>query len=425
MDCDGDETSIITGINEAGSPNEWDGTRDNPSMPLPTNIRYTWITSDILLDDGDGVVSLGRQWLFDGNTPVPSDGVAYRLTDTTLTDYSHLNVNSDPDVVIRGLDEGDYPLFAFEVPFDNLMGGLVQRRSNNVPEGSSNTDPDWFKVDIPLNTAGDINIAFNPHPAKSGQIDFFSTTPGNYEQMSINGNHSVSFNSGAPTIVLTIPDTDYTPGGTHYFRIIHENIGTTDWHIQYDFELTNASPLPVEFSSFSGKKVNDGVELNWTTQSEFNSHVFEVMRSYDGVDFEKIGFVEAAGFSNTERRYDFLDENPLVGNNYYRLKEIDHDGKINYSNIILIYFEEDRIQMLKAFPNPANEEITIDFFSFSKKETYINVYNMVGQLVQTEKMNCEQGNNSKSIDLSRLDRAVYILEIQQGKLREKIRMVKQ
>lgn len=68
VDCDGDETSTTVGINEAGSPNEWDGTRDNPAMPLPTNLRYTWITSDILLNFGDGIVDWDRQWLFSGNS---------------------------------------------------------------------------------------------------------------------------------------------------------------------------------------------------------------------------------------------------------------------------------------------------------------------------------------------------------------------
>ena len=425
VDCDGDETSIIVGVNEAGSPDEWDGTKDNPNMPLPSNVRYHWITSDILLDSGDGVVAWDRQWLFNGNTPEPSDGVAHRLTDTTLTDYSHLNVNSDANVVVRGLDEGDYPLFAFKIQLDNLMGGLVQVRSADAPEGSNNTDPDWFMVDIPAGSVDDLKITFNPHPSLSGQIDFFNTMPGDYEEMTVDGDHQVLFSAGDPTIVITVPSTDYVAGGTHYFRVIHDNVGFTDWQMHYDFELTIDAPLPVEFSSFTGRKVEEVVELNWVTHTEYNSRVFEVMRSFNGFEFETIGTVDAAGYSGRELHYNFEDKNPFAGNNYYRLKEIDFDGKVNYSNIVILYFEQDMIEVHKVFPNPTKDFINIDYFAFSNKPISFTIYNMVGQMVYSEQAEAEQGNNSNKIDVGRLSKGVYILEVRQGRSREQIRIARQ
>jgi pimeloyl-ACP methyl ester carboxylesterase len=425
VDCDGDESSTIVGINEAGSPDEWDGTKDNPSMPLPTNLRYTWLTNDILLDDGDGVVAWDRQWLYTGNTPEPSDGTAFRLTDTILADYSHLNANSDANVVIRGLDEGDYPLFAWKVQMDNLMGGIVQVRSNNAPEGSPFTDPDWFMVDIPVEVSGDLNITFNPHPLLSGQIDYFKNSPADYEEMTANGDYQNVFDTGSPTIVLTIPQIDYTPGSTYYFRIIHDNIGYANWVIHYDFELTIDAPLPVEFVDFSGKKGDTQVELNWATSSEYNSDRFEIMRAFNGVDFEIIGEVDAAGMSDRELQYSFIDSSPLAGNNYYRLRQIDTNGKVYYSNIVILYFEQEVLEVYKVFPNPTRNIVNIDYFTYSDKTTFFNIYNMVGQLIKSDRFDVNQGNNSTRINISDLTNGVYLLEIRQGKIRKQLRIVKQ
>ncbi len=424
IDADGDENSIIVGINEAGSPDEWDGTKDNPSMPLPNNIRYTWITSDTPLNSGDGVVSWERQWLFNGSTPEPSDAVAFRLTDTLLTDYSHLNVNTDPNVIIRGLDEGDYPSFAWKVSLDNLMGGIVQVRSEDVPEGDNHSDPDWFMVEIPAEAEGDLNLTFNPHPALSGQIDFFNTTPGDFDEMTVNGNHQVLFNAGDPTISMLIPDTDYTPGSSQYFRIIHENVGFTNWHLHYDFELTIDAPLPVEFISFTGKKVQDFVQLDWSTASEFNSDYFEIMRSTNGINFETIGRMNAAGFSNLEKQYTFEDKNPLAGNNYYRLKQIDQDGKICYSNIVILNFEKDLLEIQNTYPNPSRNQISIEYFAYSDKTAFFRIYNMIGQLVQSQKEEINIGENLTAIDLRQLQGGVYLLEIQQGESRQQVRIAK-
>ena len=425
VDCDGDETSTTVGINEAGSPDEWDGTKDNPAMPLPDNIRYTWITSDIPLDDGDGVVALDRQWLFSGSTPEPSDGTPHRLTDTTLTNYSHLNANSDVNVIIRGLDEGDYPVFAWKVQLDNLMGGLVQVRSANAPEGDNSTDPDWFRVNIPFEVSGDLNITFNPHPALSGQIDYFNDTPTDYEDMTANGDHQNIFSAGASTIVLSIPEGDYTPGSTQYFRVIHHNVSFTDWYLHYDFELSIDAPLPVEFVSFNGKIADNQVELNWVTSSEYHSDYFEILRAFNGLDFETIGRVEAAGFSEEKLRYSFFDSSPLAGNNYYRLRQVDTDGKVCYSNIVILYFEQEVLEVLKVFPNPTRNVVNVDFFTYSDQPAFLKVYNMVGALIQSEKIMVAQGNNSSAIDVSGLMDGVYLLEVRQGKIKQHVRISKQ
>ncbi|MCX6182455.1 MAG: hypothetical protein NT150_11045 [Bacteroidetes bacterium] len=84
--------------------------------------------------------------------------------------------------------------------------------------------------------------------------------------------------------------------------------------------------LPVELLSFDVFKKNDQVELSWATASEINNDYFSVMRSSDGIHWEKIGFVNGKGNSTSVSNYFFNDEMPLVGINYYKLLQVDFDG---------------------------------------------------------------------------------------------------
>ncbi|RAU81474.1 T9SS type A sorting domain-containing protein [Pontibacter arcticus] len=95
-------------------------------------------------------------------------------------------------------------------------------------------------------------------------------------------------------------------------------------------------PLPVELISFEGKASAAGIALEWSTASEKDNSHFEVERSADGQAFEQIGKVNGNGNSSVKRRYNFTDNNPASDLNYYRLKQVDFDGKSEYSKVITV-----------------------------------------------------------------------------------------
>jgi len=97
-------------------------------------------------------------------------------------------------------------------------------------------------------------------------------------------------------------------------------------------------PLPVTLSNFYVHKQNQAARLQWQTASEQNSKEFIVERSGDGSVYSAIGTVTAAGNSTVEQRYAFTDENPETGNNFYRLKQVDIDGKFSYSTVVRVSF---------------------------------------------------------------------------------------
>lgn len=89
--------------------------------------------------------------------------------------------------------------------------------------------------------------------------------------------------------------------------------------------------LPITLKNFDLQYKSKNISLNWTTSSEVNNGVFEVERSLDAREFETIGEVKGAGTSNNDIDYIFVDESPIIGMNYYRIKQIDFDGKYSYS----------------------------------------------------------------------------------------------
>ncbi|MCF8413862.1 MAG: T9SS type A sorting domain-containing protein [Melioribacteraceae bacterium] len=144
-------------------------------------------------------------------------------------------------------------------------------------------------------------------------------------------------------------------------------------------------PLPVELSTFSASVKENAIELNWSTATEINNYGFEVERSIDeGNSFTKIGFVEGVGNTVIPQDYKFVDSAPYFGAAEYRLKQIDFDGKFEYSNVIEIEFgsKPNEIELAQNYPNPFNPTTTINFTLLKETNVSLVVYNQLGELVE-------------------------------------------
>jgi hypothetical protein len=124
-----------------------------------------------------------------------------------------------------------------------------------------------------------------------------------------------------------------------------------------DITITFSTNLPLSWLSFTGRLINDRVQLNWTTANEMNTSHFDIEKSTDGGHYAKIGMVTARGATGQNNDYTFRDEHPVTGNNYYRLKQIDIDGRNNYSTVVKIYYGQNGYLILA--PNPAKDYVEI------------------------------------------------------------------
>ncbi|MCB0707619.1 MAG: T9SS type A sorting domain-containing protein [Saprospiraceae bacterium] len=169
-----------------------------------------------------------------------------------------------------------------------------------------------------------------------------------------------------------------------------------------EIQFSEGGPLPVELLAFEGTVENGGIHLIWTTVSEQNNAHFQVERSSDGIAFDLIGQINGAGTSMDENNYDFLDLNPLPGWNYYRLRQVDFNGRDQLTKVIAIEVKEFPFRM---YPNPLSGNILrLSFGAASGISAGLYLYNAQGLLI-----NSWSGQTPKQLDLSGMPRGVYIL----------------
>jgi hypothetical protein len=150
--------------------------------------------------------------------------------------------------------------------------------------------------------------------------------------------------------------------------------------------ITDLQPVPVELTSFTAETVSDGILLKWTTASELNNQGFEIEKSSDGIEFFAIAFVQGAGTSTEIKEYSYTDDVEFKGGEtfFYRLKQIDLDGRVQYSSIVETEFDIPKDFVLhQNYPNPFNPSTTIKFAVPKTSHVNIKVYDLTGQEVST------------------------------------------
>jgi hypothetical protein len=139
------------------------------------------------------------------------------------------------------------------------------------------------------------------------------------------------------------------------------------------------SPLPIELLSFTADTKNTAVQINWITASENGNSHFNIERSIDGIDFSSIVKINGAGNSSQILNYSALDETPLDGLSYYRLKQTDYEGGTSYSNIESVEFNGMKDFFINLYPNPFLGETT--FHTNANLEgSGLIIYNSCGQI---------------------------------------------
>lgn len=186
-------------------------------------------------------------------------------------------------------------------------------------------------------------------------------------------------------------------------------------------QITNTdAPLPVELTSFTSNVVGNKVELNWQTATEVNNYGFEVERSQTSnvksETWEKIGFVQGNGNSNSPKNYSFTDQ-PTGGKEFkYRLKQIDFDGSFEYSYEITAKLGNvTNYKLDQNYPNPFNPFTKISYTIPQREYVHLRVYDMlakvVAELVNTTQ---ESGRYEVTLDGTNLPSGAYFYKLEAG-----------
>ena len=189
--------------------------------------------------------------------------------------------------------------------------------------------------------------------------------------------------------------------------------------------------LPVELVSFNSIVSDNKVELNWITATEVNNYGFEVERgigqkAIGNSAWEKIGFVQGNGNSNSPKEYRFTDNTTTSGLYAYRLKQIDNDGTFKYSETIEVLVSQipNDFSLNQNYPNPFNPSTTISYDIPKTSFVKISVNDILGKEIKT--LVNEQNNSGHYeiiFDAKELAAGIYYYTISAGEFKQSRKMI--
>jgi hypothetical protein len=202
---------------------------------------------------------------------------------------------------------------------------------------------------------------------------FIDTDPGVGSATPVSITAGQTFTQALP---LLVPAS--TTQGNHFIAMRFKDANGIWGLLDFD-TLTVSGTIPVTGLTLVARKEQSRIALNWFTLTEINSSHFELERSKDGLLFEKIAQTPAAGNSNNRRDYDYTDAQPFAHLNYYRIKQVDRDGRFAYSTMQLVRMNDTKLFLV--FPTVTNSSITISGIA---ETLQVKLYNAAKQLVKTE-----------------------------------------
>lgn len=234
-------------------------------------------------------------------------------------------------------------------------------------------------------------------------IDDISVTgfssPGN---SFVPGYQSLTVNGTSQLVKGLLPNT------TYYYRVRSIIQGSPSNNSNIKSVKTSPAPLvvlPVRLNLFDVQKLSSSVKIYWATATEINTDYFIVQQSVDGISWKDKGTVMAKGLAANSNNYEAPDKTPGIGLNFYRIKEVDKNGAINYSNTRSVMFDESSSVLIT--PNPASNFVNITLVKTVAAQSEIYLFDINGILLSQYNT---QGNNLQ-INTSSLAKGIYLLKV--------------
>ena len=272
----------------------------------------------------------------------------------------------------------------------------------NSPAGLPNTSKavnrTWGVVPSTLPATVDISFGYN---TGEGNASCVLTDP-----MQLYSNNTAvwaALTTATPTIVPL-------GGATTY------QAGYTSVSVFPFFALVNAPAIPVEMTIFKGYTKGAVNMLEWSTATERNNREFIVERSLNAVDFQSIGSVKGNGNSDIVRNYTFADESAPLSIAYYRLRQIDNDGRETPTKIITLSCSgAAKVGLNKVYPSVTNSTLTIEMMTDGKSS--LTVTDILGRTVHTKDLGENMGAVIQTLNVSSLTNGVYFITLESNGIR--------
>jgi hypothetical protein len=231
-----------------------------------------------------------------------------------------------------------------------------------------------------------------------------------------------SYIAPAADLDAPIAINESLPAGVYYLVINGDAAGTAsadynDYSSLGNYEIMggfNVTPLAAELSPLTAKVVdNSTTMLSWKTYTEQNNRGFRIERSADAKTFTEVGFSasqHADGNSNEVLSYQFNDDKSLSGTSYYRIAQVDMDGKTSFSNVVSVSRENTDNPGISIYPNPAQSQLAVEVKGALKAGSRIIMTDVAGRVVLNEAVNKQKTD----INMSAFHSGMYLIKYTDG-----------
>ncbi|MDZ7880648.1 MAG: acetylxylan esterase [Saprospiraceae bacterium] len=373
----------------SGFPNYWRGaltTRQDPNAVLKTVKYYDAVTAAKRFK--------GVSWTMVGYR----DDLCY-----PTTSFEAYNQLKGQKIMTHFLNNthGQNPA-EFAAP--SLPIGLYSMLRRHFPNANNPPFPFVTKtLGYSIDAGSDVSISSNRFLLR-GSVLLENTNanfPVRWEKKE--GIGTVSFDN--PNALST--NVTFSQAGVYRLRLVAEDISALTSEAKYstlsDDIVINVGTIPVELINFTGQLVPTGTVLKWSTASEFNNKYFELEHSTDGIAWKLTARVSGKGNSNTLTNYAYTDGS-IFSIVYYRLKQIDGDGKFKYSKTISL--TRNRDASIDIFPNPVGRDLTVKINETVTK-AQVRLFDLAGKLWLTQTFNTAQ----RTFNIGYLPRGKYFLHV--------------
>jgi hypothetical protein len=190
--------------------------------------------------------------------------------------------------------------------------------------------------------------------------------------------------------------------------VLMNSTSTSFSPVTFGSKSGTVNPLPVEFLSFNAEPSGSVVDVTWSTAVEMNTDYFMVQHSKDGINFQNVVQVDAAGNSSTVKNYSTVDPDPYPGISYYRLKQVDNDGKFAYSEMMAVNFSGGNA--MTVYPSPSSGNFNVSISGEKGKAVLLIVRDALGREFYSKVLLLDNDDFTQAIDLSgKIPSGIYMV----------------
>ncbi len=340
-------------------------------------------------------------------TPSTAAPTPTKLAANVISMYSNAYTNKVPDTWSAGWDQAD-------VMDTIIQSNDTKKYANLVFAGIEFTNPATNMID-----------ATN---AQFFHIDIWTPNATNFKVKLVDFGANAVYGGGddkeheytctTPTlsswVSYDLPLADFTSLTTraHLAQLLFISSGSTVY-VDNVFFWAN-TPLPITLSEFSAAKDVNKTKLTWSTLTETNNKGFNIQRSLDAKSWETILYVSGVGNTSTKTSYSAIDERPIKGTNFYRLEQMDLDGKKSYSTVVSVRFADKESVGLSFFPNPTKDKVVIIIDKIESNKANLEIINMQGKVLKTISLTDQQSNSNLLVDVNNFSKGMYLIKLNNG-----------